>query len=444
MSLEPLLTSARRPAWTWFETFALTSLAAAIGYWADPSNPFFIRADFPWLALAPALLALRYGVLPGLASCASLAALWYGARQLDLVPGPAPTGSLLGVLILTMVCGEFAGIWFARLRRLEMSSRYLDERLDRITRQHYLLMLSHDRLEQDQFSHPVTLRAALARIRVLAASAPSEAPGRETFPGLAELLDLLAQFCQLEVASFHPFASGAPGSMILSAIGSARPLAVTDPLVAYCVEKRELSHVQMNELRGAAHSRYLIVAPVATSEGRLLALLAVEQMPFLALNAEALATLSVLLGYYADALAVSRAARIMQRALPGCPLDFADELNRCHRMWTEARVYSSLLLVKFGSHPESEAFAKVIRREFRDLDIVWEIARPRGAAFLTLMPLAGPAGVEGCVARLESALDLRHQVTFDAARIAPYSRQLGDEDPFVTLKLMLEDHDVQL
>ena len=200
----------------------------------------------------------------------------------------------------------------------------------------------------------------------------------------------------------------------------------------------------MSELRGAAHSRYLIVAPVATSEGRLIALLAVEQMPFLALHGESLATLSVLLGYYADALAVSRAARVMQRALPGCPLDFADELNRCHRMWREARVYTSLMLVRFGGHPEAAAFAKLIRRQFRDLDIVWEIAQPRGLVYVALMPLAGPAGVEGAIGRLEASLDQRYQLNFDAARIAPYSRQLGDEDPFVTLKLMLEDHDVHL
>ena len=444
MNIEGLLTSARQSALTWFETLALTLLAAAIGYWADPSNPFFVRADFPWLAFAPALLALRYGVLPGLASCATLSALWYLARHIDLVPAPAPTGSLLGVLILTMVCGEFASTWTGRLRRLEMSNRYLDERLDRITRQHYLLMLSHERLEQDQFSRPVTLRAALARIRAIAATESGEAAGAETYPGLGELLDLLGQFCQLEVAGFHPYTEGRPESAILKAIGSARPLAVDDPLVAYCIEKRELSHVQMDELRGAPHSRYLIVAPVMTSEGRLIALLAVEQVPFLAMHAETLATLSVLLGYYADALTVSRAARVMQRALSGCPLDFADELNRCHRMWTEARVYSSLLLVKFGSHPETEAFAKLIRRQFRDLDIVWEIRQPRGIVFLTLMPIAGPAGVEGCIGRLEASLDQRHQVNFDAARIAPYSRQLADEDPFVTLKLMLDDHDVQL
>lgn len=440
MDLERLLTGARKHGWEWFETVALTLLAAGLAYWAEPSNPFFIREDFPWLALAPALLALRYGVLPGLASCAILAALWFGARATDLVPAAAPSLALLGTLILTMVCGEFAGLWAGRLRRLEMSNRYLDERLDRITRQHYLLMLSHDRLEQDQFSRPVTLRAALMRIRTLAATR-AEA---ESFPGLAQMLELLGQFCQLEVASFHACPAGVPDSAILNAIGAAQPLALDDPLVRYCLDKRELSHVQMNELRGAAHSRYLIVAPVATKEGRLVALLAVEQMPFLALHAEALATLTVLLGYYADALAVSRAALVMQRALPGCPLEFADELNRCHRMWEEARVYSSLLLVKFGTHPDSAGFAALIRRQFRDLDIAWEIPQQRGDVFLALLPLAGPAGVEGCLARIESALDQRHQVNFDAAHIAPYGQQLGDEDPFVTVKLMLENYDVRI
>lgn len=444
MSLEGVLTAARRPPRAWLETIALTLVAAALALWAEPANPFFVRADFPWLALAPAVLALRYGVLPGLLSCATLVVLWFGARHAGITQDPAPTLSLLGGMILTMVCGEFSGLWTARLRKLEMSSRYLDERLDRITRQHYLLMLSHDRLEQDQFSRPVTLRSAVARIRVLAAVSAPSAPGRPTFPGLGELLDLLSQFCQLEVASFHPVGEDGPDSVILNAIGAARLLDTTDPLVTYCMAKKELSHVQMSELRGAARSRYLVVAPVITSEGRILALLAVEQMPFLALHGEALATLSVLLGYYADALAVSRAARIMQRALPGCPLEFADELNRCHRMWRQAQVYSSLMLIRFGGHPDAPAYAATIRRQFRDLDVIWEIAQPRGMVYLALMPLAGPAGVEGAMTRLEASLDQRHHVNFDAARIAPYSVQLADEDPFVTVKLMLEDHDVQL
>ncbi len=449
MNPEGLPAGARRSPWVWLETVALTLLAVTLAMWAEPSNPFFVRGDFPWLVLAPALLALRYGVLPGLLSCALLAMLWLVARKYGLVTGPAPATSLVGAMILTMVCGEFASNWMAKLRRLEISGRYLDERLDRLTRQHYLLMLSHERLEQEQFSRPVTLRAAVARIRMLAAAprepvAANAAPGAQSYPGLASLVELLGQFCQLEVAGIHACTAEGPGSAVIEAIGAARPLVVDDPLVAYCMAKRELSHVQMSELRGAAHSRYLIVAPVITSEGRLLALLAVEQMPFLALHAETLSTLSVLLGYYADSLAVSRAARVMHQALPGCPLDFADEVNRCHRMWQSAGIYSALMLIKFGTHPEAAEFAALMRRQFRDLDIVWGIEQPRGRILLALMPLAGPAGVEGCMSRLESSLDQRYQLNFDAARIAPHSQQLGDEDPFVTVKLMLEDHDVRL
>lgn len=440
MKLERWLTAARGSALAWSEAVALTLIAAVLAYLAEPANPFFVRADFPWLALAPVLLGLRYGVLPGLASCAILAVLWIAAREHGLIADATPpTQYLLGTLILTMICGEFASVWQGRLRRLEVAGRYLDEKLDRITRQHYLLMLSHERLEQDQFSRPVTLRAALGRIRHLA----STQEGPEGFSGLRELIELLSQFCQLEVASFHACAEGLPEDAFLAAIGQARPLDVEDPLVGYCLEKRELSHVQMSELRGEAHSRYLIVAPVVTQEGKLLALLAVEQMPFLALHAEALATLAVLLGYYADALAVSRAARILQRALPECRLDFADELLRCHRMWCEAKVFSSLLLIKFGTHPDVNAFATLIRRQFRDLDVIWEIKNQRGPVFVVLLPLAGPAGVEGCLERLESNLEQRHGLNFDAARVAPYGQQISEEDPFVTLKLMLDNYDVR-
>ena len=439
MNAERLLTATRRQAQAWSETFVLTLLAAALAYWADPANPFFVRADFPWLALAPVLIALRYGVLPGLASCATLAALWLAAREYDLLQLEQPPAHyLLGALILTMICGEFASVWQGRLRRMETANRYLDEKLDRITRQHYLMMLSHERLEQDQFSKPVTLRAALGRIRAIA----STQQGPDGFPGMPEQIELLGQFCQLEVASFHACPQGQPDSAVLAAIGSARPLVREDPLVAYCLEKGELSHVQMDVVRGGAHSQYLIVAPMMTQEGDLLALLAVEQMPFLALHAEALSMLAVLLGYYADALAVSRAARIVQRALPDCRLDFADELIRCHRLWQEAKVHSSLVLIKFGAHPDVAAFAALIRRQFRDLDMIWEVRGQRAPVFVVLLPLAGTAGVEGCLARLESSLEHRHALGFDSARVAPYGVQLGDEDPFVTLKLLLEHYDV--
>src|SRR5690348_2662525 len=145
MSFSSWLTAeSRQPLWHWLETVLLTLLAAALAFAASPADPFFVDAEFPWVLFAPALLALRYGVLPGLASVAVLSAVWAAERAAGIVRPDPPTLYFMGALLLTLVCGEFASIWNARLRRVESTYRYARDKLERLTRQHYLLLLSHD------------------------------------------------------------------------------------------------------------------------------------------------------------------------------------------------------------------------------------------------------------------------------------------------------------
>jgi hypothetical protein len=450
MSFESWLSGeTRRPLWHWLETVLLTLLAAALAYAASPGDPFFLEAQFSWVLFAPVLLALRYGVLPGLVSMAALGFAWALERSAGAVAAEPPTLYFMGALLLTLVCGEFSSLWTARLRRLESTNRYAREKLERLTRQHYLLLMSHDRLEQDQLARPVTLRAALLRIRGLigAGSGAADAPGG--LPGLPAMATLLAEFCQLEVAGFHACVDGVPQPEPRAAIGPAQPLDPADPMVRYCLENKVLAHLRMGAIAGAQDGRYLVVAPVLNREGRMLALFAIAQMPFLALHEESLSTIAVLLGYYADSLQVSRQARVVQRALPSCPIEFAAELVRVHRMRAEHDVPSSLLLLRFGGHPDAGAFAQLLRRQLRDLDTVWELPLRPGTAtpvpdLLVLLPLAGEAGAEGALARLERALEVRHSLGFEAARIRPYAMQLEAADPFIGLKLFLDQHDVRL
>jgi hypothetical protein len=441
-----LTAEGRRPLWHWLETVLLTLLAAALSYAASPEDPFFVAAQFPWVLFAPALLALRYGVLPGLGSIAVLALVWGAERSAGMVPAEPPTLYFMGALLLTLVCGEFASIWIARLRRVESTYRYARDKLERLTRQHYLLLLSHDRLEQDQLSQPVTLRVALARIRALTARATD---GIDPLPGLQPMAAMLAQFCQLEIAGFYACIAGAPETHARAVIGAAQPLDLEDPMVRHCLEHMTLAHVRMDELAGTTGGRYVVVAPMVDREGNLLALFAIEQMPFLALHNDALTALGVLLGYYADSLQISRQARVVQRALPTCPIEFAAELVRVQRMRDDHDVPSSIVLLRFGGHPDSPAFAQHLRRQLRDLDTVWELpVRPGPLApvpdLLVLLPLAGTAGAEGALSRLEHALELRHGTGFDGARIRAYDLQLDAGDAFVTLKLFLDQHDVRL
>ena len=439
-----LVVEARRPWWQWLETALLTLAAGAIAYLASPADPFLLDSAFPWLLFAPVLLALRYGVLQGLASIAIFAAIWFLAREAGMVPPAPPTLLLAGALMLTLVCGEFAGVWNARLSRADGSLRYVSEKLDRLTREHYLLLASHRRLEEDQLVRPVTLRAALARVRQLASSAPLQGG----LPGAEALTALLAQFCQLEAASLHLFQGGAPTAAPAAAVGASGPLDISDPMVLHCLQHRAISHVQLDELAAEPGKRYVVVAPVVSSDGELIALFAVEQMAFLALHEETLSILAALLGYYADALRIPRAARVIQRALPGCPIEFADELVRVHRMRAQEEVPSALLLLCFGGHPDSAEFAAFLRRQIRDLDRIWELA-PGGDAqgrfdLLLLLPLAGESAAADAVDRLERELEARYRVGFDAARIRPYTAQVGAEDAFVQLKLFLDRNDVRI
>lgn len=416
----------------WVETTAITLIALAAAFWASPDDPYFLRAEFPWLVLAPALLALRYGVVAGVVSAALLIAGWMIARQHGTLAGEFPKLHFLGSLILVMLCGQFSSLWQTRLRRIEYVQRQIDERLSRLTRRHYLLRLSHDRLEQDLIGKPVTLRSALSDIRRLIAEG-----GDSGLPGAARLVRLLVQSCQLEVAGLYRNGAAGLETAPVAQAGAPRALPAEDPLVASCLESGALAHVQGGSAK-AAESAFLVVAPARDSGGRTLAVLAVEQMPFFALQAENLQTLSVLLGYYADGVARVPAAQVVQDLVPSCPLGFAEELVRLHRIHAAVQVPTTLVALQFGNHPEREAFAEMLRRSVRDFDMVWEIRQGGLHVFVVMLPLNGMAAVDGYLLRIEGLLQQRFEKNLDAARITPYVVQLDEEQPAVTLTLLLE------
>jgi len=422
---------------SWLETTFITLAAVVLAFWARPDDPFFLGTGFPWLVFAPALIALRYGVVQGVVSTGLLIASWLIASRYGRIEGAFPKLHFLGTLILVMVCGQFCSVWQTRLRRLEYVYRQLDGRIATLTRRHYLMRLSHDRLEQDLIGRPTTLRSALAEVRRLI----SEGAG-QALPGAQQLMRLLVQSCQLEVAGLHRAAAGSIDPAPAARIGEPGSLRPDDPLVKACLETGALAHVQ-TQGAGEARGAYLAVAPARDGEGRTIAVLAVEQMPFFAMHEENLQTLSVLLGYYADGIGRISAGQVIRELLPECPLPFAEELVRLHRIWTDVRVPTTLIGLQFGNHPDRNLYAEALRRSIRDLDMVWEIRRDAGLVFLVMLPLSGRAAVDGYLTRIEGLLRDKFDKTLDAARIMAYVAQLDHERPAITLMLLLEHSGVK-
>jgi hypothetical protein len=415
----------------WLETMLFTVAAGLAALWLHPEDPLFVRSEFPWLLLMPVLLALRYGAIAGTVSITLFVTVWLAGTQHGMMDGEFPGNYFIGGEMLVLVCGQFSSLWSVRLRRLERVGQFNEERLNQLTRRHYLLRLSHDQLEQSLISAPVTLRSALTEIRGLVATEQ----GR--LPGAARFLALVARVCQIEVASLHPVTAARPESGHFACIGEPGTFHADDPLLADCLDRRVLVHVR-DQGDDAPHTEYLVAAPLIDGEDHLLAVMLVEKIPFHCFHDENLRTLSVLLAYYADSLRRINSALVIQDVLPGCPLTFAEEVLRAHRLRAETGVASSLIAFRFDQHPDRDSFVAAVTGGVRDLDCVWRARMDPDPVLMILLPLAGRAGAEGYLMRADSMLRNRYQVGFDAAGISTYLVDLTDERPVVTMTVLLD------
>ena len=414
------------------ETLLLPLVPVALGLWLSPLDPLWIRADFPWLWFAPVILALRYGPFPGLGAAAVLLFAWLGLTVIGWPLGAFPKTDFLGGLILVMLCGEFSSLWVARTRRAEGVQEFLDQRLEYLTHQYYLLRLSHDRLEQDLLARPMAMRDALAAL-----SAPVD-DQQERLAGADRLLRLLAQFCQIEAAGLFVSRDGVIDPNPVASLGQPGVFDGDDPLVRHALENNALSHVAEALAGGDRSSRYIAVAPLNTLDRETIALLTVEQMPFFALNEETLQTLNLLLGYYADGLARERAIAAIRVNVPECPADFAFELQRLWRLKNNTGVSSIIVALDFPNTVEFVALMRQIARQKRGLDELWTINGQRRQLLATLMPLSGDAAAEGYLARIDTWVQQQFGRTLADAGIPAHILPVGEELPEAMLKRLLE------
>lgn len=443
----PFLTPTRLAAWfapkqysrqAVYEVLLFTLGSIGLAVWSHPQDPLLTTLAFPWLWLVCTVLALRYGTLAAFGSVGLMAGAWvlhqtFAARQL-----PFPSEYFMGGLVLSLVAGEFSDVWTARLQRVRETNIYLNERLESLTRRHYLLRLSHERLEQDLLIKPLTLRDSLMSMRRALAEQPVRNP--HDLPQAALLLNLLSQNCQLEVAALHGVTDGRVSPQPAAALGENTPLNPSDPLIGYALDRAELCHIQTDALQNA-RSAYLIAAPLLAADGRCFGVLVVERLPFLSLNPESLQFLSVILGYYSDSIGIPEASIEVLQLLLGqeCPVEFGAEVLRLDHLFRLSGLRSSIAALVIQQSPLRGDLAAEARRQRRQMDIIWDLRLPDRDILLTVMPLDGEAAVTGYFLRTEKWL--KDQFGFKSlgeAGVIGHAKQIGDQQPAELLHALLD------
>nr|WP_295937730.1 PelD GGDEF domain-containing protein [uncultured Acidovorax sp.] len=410
-----------RPGIMLGETVVLPLISIALGLLANPDDPLWAEAAFPWAWLAPVVLALRYGPLTGLGGAFILLAGWLALNIGQL--HQFPQVYFLGGLILVMLVGEFSSVWRARTRRAEISQAYLDQRLEHLVRQYYLLRLSHDRLEQELIGRPMSMRDALAALQ--------KASGGEQ--GAATLLRLLAQYCQIESASLHAATEEGVIAEPLAQIGQMPALRQHDPLLTQALETDRLCHISQ-AVANQQRSQYLVAAPLLDLGGTIYGMLVVDEMPFFSLQDENLQTINLLLGYYTDGLATNALAEPILAALPHCPPNFAFEAQRLAHVCQSTQVGSMVVALEFLNRAIERGLPEQILRMKRELDEVWLLNGAERQVLAVLMPLGSHATAEGYIARLEHWCQRLDSQSLVEAGVVPHVFALDSRSPLETLQ----------
>jgi hypothetical protein len=429
--------------WALVETVVVMTVAIVFSALVRPEDPLWTASPFPWLWLVAAILALRYGSTHAVIAMGVALAGWLLLDSWRAPLGEFPRVSFLGGLVLALIAGEFSDVWNARLNQGQSVNAYLDERLRALTQSHFLLSISHDRLEQDLLSRPFTLRETLFTVRQL--TRQSARTEQTPLPAGDWVLQLLAQASRLEAAALYALRDGRLDPQPVAVVGrfgageGGAALDLDDPMLTAALEAGELMHVQSEPFIDTDRpSRYVVCAPVVASGGQLLGVVAVERMAFTALTLETLQFLTVLLAYYADSLEHGAGVREIRAAFERCPDEFAVELVRLQRLLATAFVRSSLVAFSLPADArEADEWAARFERLRRSIDLGWLHVSGGRRELLLLLPLTYAQGVDGYIDRIQRTVREQYGVDLGSAGIAARSVELDERAPAAQLQAFL-------
>lgn len=383
------------------ETIALTVGIPLLGLVVDRADPFFLKYRFSWIMFAPLLVALRHGFTLGFASAALLdLALVVAWRTQIVALDRFPGESFVGLIAVAMVVGQFSDVWKREIMRLDAGFAVLRRQNNELMRSHFLLELSHDRLDEQIGRHAGSLREAMIAVRELARETKSF-----TYQGLgAAMMEVFAAYNMLEVGELYLVKDGMLGASVVT-LGKPQPIEPRNPLVQEAILSGQLTYVpaasRPDADRELSKSPVLAAIPFVDTGGRVNAVLVVQAMPFISFEKRNLEAMATLAGHFADLVAYGGQISEVDR---GRKEIFEVRVNRALKDLKERKVPSivAFLWIRRGA-AIADWIDVMLSGALRELEFPYVARDPSGNSFVyILLPTADEEAVRGLEARFEA------------------------------------------
>lgn len=382
----------------WLESLVLTVLFPVIGYAVNAEDPFYLNYRFPWLILAPLLISLRYGFLFGMSSAGVLIiSFLLGIYREWLIVTDFPAEIIVGMLLITMISGEFHSIWQQKIRPLQRQYEHLKIRMHEFSRAYHVLKGSHSQLEQHAANHTKSMRTSLLELqnKILTLAKNDGAP----LDGIAgPILDLFSEYGSIQTASVYAVSQNQKlKPSALANLGNPPRLWPTNPLLMEALKTGHVTSIQPHD--ETMDHEVLVVIPLIDIFQETWGVVVVNEMSMFALQDNTLDLLSLLGGHIGDLIKRRSEANLQ---IKDAWMAFEYELRRVIEEVRSFNVTAAVLITIVNNTATSDVYLERFGAELRGLDKVWGIKDDFGRQIIiNLLPLTDETGLKDFLTRLD-------------------------------------------
>lgn len=380
---------------------AIALLIPVCGYIIDPSDPLFIHYKFPWLAIAPLLVSLRYGFIYGLAVASVLVGvISIGFYEEWTEISFYPKEMIIGLVLVTMISAEFHELWNRKIKIIENRYDHLKIRMNKFSYTYQLIKASHYQLEQHLGSQTKSLRLALNDLEKQIESLEKKDGDSLATIGNG-ILKIFSNYSNVQVAAIYAVTEQQEISAEPVAYLGRPPQACSaDPLIKSTLKNGCVTSVRVENGEDALPpTEAIAVVPLIDVYQKIWGIVVIYEMPLFALHESAMDLFAVLGGKIGDL--IKRRAEFLQVNSKDRK-SFERKLSRTIQEIAQLKESAVVVAISINTPELQQKFLTKFQNELRGADEMWIFSEYDDSQFfLILQPYTTEEGTNEFLNRTE-------------------------------------------
>ncbi len=374
----------------YLETVAIVGIYLGAGYFTNPQDICMLESSVSFLTIVLTIITLFHGISSGL-----LAISLFGVAMKFGYPDFFYE-VFLSELVLVLIFGEFHYYWTQTIILQKTEAEFTRHKLFELSKAFYTLKISHDQIEKSYVVKPMSIQNSIRKIKD-----DFYARSRDDF--FQQFLQLLKKVFTIEKAYLLEVEDN--GNIVLVAASDEESEFDTkDLMVVDVFEKKMPIYVSGDEEYSAG--KYLAVIP-AVSDDTVVGIFAIEKIPFMSFNKDALISISILVNYMFDELHKMRILNGIRDFMPYFQENFRFEIYRLNRLYKKHSARSTVLIFRSKSKLKTHLILSVVEKNLRALDIMSSTSTDKADVIAILFPFSDVSSVHGYMEKVKQDVEIK-------------------------------------